>query len=212
MKGKHLQGERGRGIDPTTDISKLVIPMSMDSLITRAANLGTIEDLSVAPASASSSPLGGTPAAALALPIRFQDETLAVVYADSETAWNSSHAAFATVIVQHTEILLTRLTQELKTLQELREYAGMLLQEAEQMHLADLEGKRPERERVRRLQETIACGRQLYAKRASLEGPLVAGLLDAQIQSMLSGDASTPFARELAMAVNHAEAQHTAAS
>ena len=191
MKGKHLEGERGSGLDPSTDITKLVIPMSMDSLITRAANLGTVEDLAGSPASTENSPLGGIPAAAIALPIRFQGETLAVLYADSETAWESSLAAFATVALQHTEILLTRLTQELKTLKELRDYAGMLLQEAEQMFLADLESKRPEKDRVRRLQETIECGRQLYGQRAALEGPLAAGLLDAQIEVALSAESYT---------------------
>jgi hypothetical protein len=211
MKGKHLEGERGSGLDSSTDITKLVIPMSMDSLITRAANLGTVEDLAGRPASSGNSPLGGVPAAAIALPIRFQGETLAVVYADSETAWQSSHAAFATLLLQHTEILLTRLTQELKTLKELGEYAAMLLQEAKQMFLADVEGKRPEKERVRRLRETIECGRQLYAQRASLEGPLAAGLLDAQIEVALSADAASPFTKELAIAVsNLPQSQRTA--
>ena len=210
MKGKHLEGERGSGLDTSTDITKLVIPMSMDSLITRAANLGTVEDLSGSPASNGNSPLGGIPAAAIALPIRFQGETLAVVYADSETAWESSHAAFATLLLQHTEILLTRLTQELKTLKDLRDYAAMLLQEAEQMFLADVEGKRPEKERVRRLRETIECGRQLYAQRAALEGPLAVGLLDAQIEVALSAEHGTPFTKELAAAVNLPQSQRTA--
>ncbi len=210
MKGKHLEGERGSGLDTSTDITKLVIPMSMDSLITRAANLGTVEDLAGSPASTGNSPLGGIPAAAIALPIRFQGETLAVVYADSEIAWESAHAAFATVLLQHTEILLTRLTQELKTLKDLRDYAGMLLQEAEQMFLADLESKRPEKDRIRRLRETIECGRQLYGQRAALEGPLAGGLLDAQIEVALSAETATPFTKELAAAVNLPQSQRTA--
>lgn len=210
MKGKHLEGERGSGLDVSTDIKKLVIPMSMDSLITRAAHLGTVEDLAGSPVSAANSPLGGKPAAAIALPIRFQGETLAVVYVDSDTAWDASHGAFATLLLQHTEILLTRLTQELKTLKDLREYAGMLLQEAEQMFLADLEGKRPEKDRVRRLHETIECGRQLYAQRAALEGPLAAGLLDAQIEVALSAEPVTPFTKELAIAVSLPQSQRTA--
>jgi hypothetical protein len=208
MKGKHLEGERGSGLDSSTDIKKLVIPMNMDSLITRAANLGTIEDLAASPAPANS-PLGGMPASAIALPIRFQGETLAVLYADSDTVWNPSLAAFATLLLQHTEMLLTRLTQELKTLKDLRDYAGMLLQEAEQMFLADLEAKRPEKERIRRLQETIACGRQLYSQRTSLEGPLAAGLLDAQIEVVLTGE-PTPFAKELAAAVNSPQSKQQA--
>jgi hypothetical protein len=210
MKGKHLEGERGSGLDASTDITKLVIPMSMDSLITRAANLGTIEDLGTTPPPANHSPLGGTPAAAIALPIRFQGETLAVAYADSDTAWDPSRTAFATLLLQNTEILLTRLTQELKTLKELRDYADMLLQEAEQMFLADVEGKRPEKERVRRLQETIECGRQLYAQRSALEGPLAAGLLDARIEVVLSADPMSSFAKELAVAVTLPQSQRSA--
>ena len=210
MKGKHLEGERGAGVDASTDMTKLVIPMSMDSLITRAASLGTIEDLGANPRAASNSPLGGSPAAAIALPIRFQEETLAVVYADSDKPWGHGHAAFATLVLQNAEMVLSRLTQELKTLKELRDYAAMLLQEAEQMFLADVESKRPEKDRVRRLHETIVCGRQLYEKRAALEGPLADGLLDAHIEVVLSTDPATPFAKELALAVNQPQSQRTA--
>ena len=210
VKGKHLQGERGSGLDASTDITKLVIPISMDSVITRAANLGTIEDIAGSQRPAANSPLGGTPAAAIALPIRFAGETLAVVYADSEKPWDESRTAYATLLLQHTDVLLTRLTQELKTRKELRDYAGMLLQEAEQMFLADVESKRPEKERVRRLQETIDCGRQLYAQRAALEGPLAAGLLDEQIEIVIGAQTVTPFAKELAAAVRRTESQRTA--
>jgi hypothetical protein len=210
VKGKHLEGERGSGLDTSTDITKLVIPMSMDSLVTRAANLGTIEDLAGSQPPAANSPVGGSPAAAIALPIRFQGETLAVVYADSEQVWDDAHSAFARLLLQHANVLLTRLTQELKTLKELRDYAGMLLQEAEQMFLADVESKRSEKERVRRLQETIACGRQLFSQRAALEGPVAAGLLDEQIEIILSTQPVTPFATDLEAAITRAHSQRTA--
>lgn len=210
LKGNHLEGERGSGLDSSNDITKLMIPISMDSVITRAANLGTIEDLASSAPSASKSPLGGSPAAAIALPIRFQGETLAVVYADSEKAWGEPHIAFATLLVRHTDVLLTRLTHELKTLKELRAYAGMLLQEAEQMFLADVEAKRPEKERVRRLQETIECGRHLYSQRASLEGALAAGLLDEQIETAIGAQPVSPFAKDLAAVVRGVESKRNA--
>ena len=210
VKGKHLEGERGSGLDAKTDVTKLVIPMSMDSIITRAANLGTIEETSGASQPGGSSPLGGTPQAAIALPIRFGGETLAVLYADSDKTWDSSKSAFATLLLRHTDVLLTRLTQELKTLKELRDYAAMLLQEAEQMFLADLDAKRPEKERVRRLQETIDCGRQLYSQRASLEGPLAAGLLDEQIEAILQAQSSTPFGKDLKTVSRRTESRRSA--
>ena len=210
VKGKHLEGERGSGLDSSTDITKLVIPISMDSLITRAANLGTVEDLAGSQPPAGNSPIGGSPTAAIALPIRFQGETLAVVYADSDQLWDDAHGAFARLVLQHANVLLTRLTQELKTMKELRDYAGMLLQEAEQMFLADLESKRPEKERVRRLQETINCGRQLFSQRAALEGPVAAGLLDEQIEVVLNAQPVTPFATDLESVITRAQSQRTA--
>ena len=89
MKGKHLEGERGSGLDTSTDITKLVIPMSMDSLITRAATSGPSR-ISQAACIRRKFSARRIPAAAIALPIRFQGET-AVLYADSETAWEDAH-------------------------------------------------------------------------------------------------------------------------
>ena len=61
----------------------------------------------------SNSPVGGS-AAAIALPIRFQGETLAVVYADSDQRGMTAHASVARLLLQHVNVLLTRLTQELR--------------------------------------------------------------------------------------------------
>ena len=63
-----------------------------------------------------------------------------------------------------------RLSQELKTLNELRDYAAMLLQEAQEMYAADTQADKSADERRSRLKDTIECARQLYAQRASLEG------------------------------------------
>ena len=78
------------------------------------------------------------------------------------------------------------------------------------MFLADVDAKRPEKERVRRLQETIECGRQMYAQRASLEGPLAAGLLDDQIESILTAQPTTAFAKDLKTVARRAESRRTA--
>ena len=82
-----------------------------------------------------------------------------------------------------------RLTHELKTLTELRDYARMLLQEAEQMSLADADAGRSDEELRVRLTDNIDCARQLYAQRAALEGSAAAGLLDDQIAATI--DASS---------------------
>jgi chromosome segregation ATPase len=206
VKANRLEGEHQVGFDLTTDVSKLVIPLSVDSLITRAAASATLEHLTGSELEDSSRvPFGGSPTAALALPIVFQGETLAVVYADSDlpvsdrgTATQDASVGFAKLMVRTTSVLLMRLSQELKTLNELREYAAMLLQEAEEMYRADTQADRSEEERRARLKDTIECARQLYAQRAALEGSAAAALLDDRIAAAAQVEPATPFSRDLA--------------
>jgi hypothetical protein len=225
VKANRLEGEHQVGFDLTTDVSKLVIPLSVDSVITRAATSGATERLTGAELKDSSRvPFGGTPTTALALPIAFQGETLAVVYADSDqpesehtSAGHHASAGFALLLVRTTTVLLMRLSQELKTLNELRDYAAMLLQEAREMYSADMEADKGAEERRARLKDTIECARQLYAQRASLEGSAAAQLLDDRIAAAIEAEPKTPFAKDLSAiagnAVRHSESRRqTAAS
>ena len=224
VKANRLQGEHQVGFDLTTDVTKLVLPLSVDSLITRAVTSGVTEHVTGAELDDSNrAPFGGTPTMALALPIVFQGETLAVVYADSDRpeserdrAGHEASAGFATLLVRTTTVLLMRLSQELKTLNELREYASMLLQEAQEMYSADMEADRSADERRSRLKDTIDCARQLYAQRASMEGPAAALLLDDRIVAAIETESDTPFGQDLAAiagsTIRHNESRHTAAS
>ncbi len=221
VKGNRLEGEYQIGFDETTDVSKLVLPLNLDSLITRAASSGAIEQLTGSDLDDSSrAPFGGTPTSALALPVTFQGETLAVVYVDSDQVMDSqaydAGAGFARLMVRTSAVLMTRLSQELKTLNELREYATMLLQEAQEMYSADLQSDRSEEERRSRLQDTVECARQLYAQRAALEGAAAATLLDDRIAMAIESDPDSPFARDLSAVAGNIErlsdARETAAS
>jgi hypothetical protein len=224
VKANRLEGEHQIGFDLTTDVTKLVIPMSVDSLITRAVSSGAVEHLMGSDlADSSRVPFGGTPTAALALPITFQGDTLAVVYADTDLptsergqAGHEASAKFATLLVRTTAVLLMRLSQELKTLNELRDYAAMLLQEAEAMHRADMQADKSQEQRRARLKDTIDCARQLYAQRAALEGSAAALLLDDRIAAAIEAEPITPFARDLAeiagSAIRHTASRQTAAS
>jgi hypothetical protein len=206
MKGNRLEGEDQIGFDDTTDVTKIVLPLNMDSLITRAASSGTFEQLMGDELEDSSrAPFGGTPTVALAMPIAFQGETLAVVYADSDqpvsdrgAAGHEASIGFAKLMVRTAAVLLMRLSQELKMLSELRDYAAMLLQEAEQMYSADIEAEKSDDERRSRLKDTIECARQLYAQRAALEGSAAATLFDDRMAATIENDGSTPFAHDLA--------------
>ena len=210
LKGRHLEGELSAGVDASIDITKLVIPITMDSVVSRAAAGTTLEQATAEQMAESRPPFGGTPASAVAAPLVFQGETLAVVYADSDDAPNDAHAAFAGVLVAHANVLLSRLAQELKTTRALREYAQMLLREAEQMYLADLQEERAEADRLRRLHDTIEFGRQLFDQRAELEGGIAEGLLEDEIAALIRAEPVTPFGSGLAAALADAQAEQTA--
>jgi hypothetical protein len=209
-KDQRLEGELAAGLDDAVDITTLVIPTSDDSVITRAAAGVTLEQGTAEEIADARSPFGDSPASALAAPLMFQGETLAVVYADSDVVSNDAHAAFAGVLVGHANVVLSRLTQEMKAARELREYAQMLLHEAEEMFLADIQEGRTEPDRLRRLHGTIEFGRQLYAQRAALEGPAVAGLLEDEIAALIRVEPITRFGSGLAAALDGAPAQLTA--
>jgi len=221
VKGNRLEGEYHIGFDETTDVSKLVLPLNVESLITRAASSGIVEQLRGSELDESSrAPFGGSPTSAIALPVSFQSEVVAVVYADSDQGDRESEAydasiGYAKLMARATAVLMVRLSQELKTLNELREYAGMLLQEAEEMYSADLQSDRSDEERRSRLKDTIECARQLYAQRAALEGPGAATLLDDRIDLKIESEPSTSFGRDLASVMDTVErhdSRHTAAS
>ena len=200
-KGNHLEGEHVAGTSDVGNMKKLIIPMTVDSVITRAVTHGALETAEGDELGKTRSPFGTSPVSALATPIRLDDgDALAVLYAESDGPAHPAHATFATLLVRHAEVLLAKLTRELKTIKELQEYASMLLQEAEQMFLADLEGGAPERDCVRRLHDAIECGRQLYAQRAALEGPTAADLFDEQITATIRASDSR-FAKAVESAV-----------
>src|SRR5688572_9648691 len=117
----------------------------------------------------------------------------------------------ALLVIRHAMVLLSRLTQELKVLKELRDYAMLLLQEAEQMFVADVDGGRPAHESIRRLRDTVDCGRQLYAQRAALEGTEAAGLFDEHVSIVIHARASA-YAEALEAATAEKADQKRAAS
>ncbi|MDQ3418976.1 MAG: hypothetical protein M3541_09365 [Acidobacteriota bacterium] len=201
-KGQRLEGELATGLDPSVDLADVALTMGADSIITTAAAQGVYAYATAEQLGDAHRLPGDVPAFAVAAPLVFQSETLAVLYADTGLAEKGeAHAAFAGVLAAHTNVLLSRLTQELKIARELREYAQMLLHEAEEMFVADTREGRTRPDRLRRLRDTIDFGRQLYAQRAALEGPGAAGLLDEEIATLVGTDPSTDFSDALSDAL-----------
>ena len=211
VKSNRLEGEHQVGFDATTDVTKLALPLSLDSFLTRCVTSNAIEQVTGDQlAENGGTPFGGTPAFAVALPLSLHGEPLAVLYADimenADGPAERSHdaaALFATLMVRQATVLLMRLTHEIKTLGELRDYAIMLLQEAEHMHTADADAGKAEGEIRARLRDNLDCARQLFAQRASLEGTAAAALLDDEIAAVIDAASNARFAADLAAVVGH---------
>ena len=207
VRGNRLEGEHQVGFDFKGDITNVAMPLSVDSLLTRAVSSGRIERLSAGELKdGKSAPFGGTPTCALALPVVVESETLAVVYADdsgqkakdTSVGGHEVRAHYAELLLRHADVLMVRLATELHAVGELREYAEMLVTEAEKMHTADLRMGKKEKEVKNRLKENIEYARRTYAERAAEAGPAAASLLDERIAAFIEEKNGTPFGRDLA--------------
>jgi uncharacterized phage infection (PIP) family protein YhgE len=207
VRGNRLEGEHQVGFEFKGDITNVVMPLSVDSLLTRAVSSRRIERLSAAELKDSkSAPFGGSPTCALALPIVVEGETLAVVYGDdsgqktkdSVVGGHEVKARYAELLLRHADVLMVRLATELQAVGELREYAHMLITEAEKMHAADLRAGKKDKEVKTRLKENIEYARRTYAERAAEAGPAAASILDERIASVIEDKSGTAFGRDLA--------------
>ena len=201
VKGNRLEGAHQIGFDLTNDIGKVMIPLAMDSLITRAVTAAQTERLS-GTVDTSGLPFGGSPTFAMAMPIVVDGEAIAVVYGDDfADARGDAHGddelkvKFAEALRQHAIALLLRMTAELKALAELRGYAESLLSEIEQMYQSDVAAGTHGEELRKRLQANLEYARSIYNNRAQYESPAALALLDSQLNAMMEAD--TPFARDL---------------
>jgi hypothetical protein len=208
VKGNRLEGAHQIGFDLTNDIGKVVIPLAMDSLLTRAVTSGVTERLSGEALDASGLPFGGSPTLGLAMPIVVDSETIALVYADdfAEPGQESRGAEdvnvkFAEALRHHTVALLMRLTTELKTMAELRAYATSLLTEIEQMYHSDVDAGKEGEELKRRLLANLDYARSIYSNRAQFESPSATALLDAQVLAMVDSHQDSAFGKDLAVVV-----------
>jgi chromosome segregation ATPase len=216
VKSNHLQGEHQIGFDLKTDISKVVIPIGMDSVLTRAAGSGHIERLSADElAEGNGVPFSGKPSCAIAVPVVSGGETLAIVYADdlgASAAQRQSDAApmlrlhFADAMRHHAESVIARMKTELRALSELRKYAASLLQEIEAMYVADAGAGTEGKDLQGRLKIHLDYARSIFANRAALEDADAGALLDDAIGAVVAEHADAGFRHDLAAAAGHSPA------
>lgn len=219
VKGNRLEGETQVGFDSKTDISKVVLPLGMDSLLSRAASSGRPEYLAGSELTNSKMPWAGAPTYALALPVMVNGEPLAILYADNTGDVGESGAAalelkarFADALVRHGVTILTRLASELRALAELRTYATSLVSEIEQMYCADHEAGRLPDELQGRLRANIEYARSIFANRTSLECPDAATLLEEELATIIASPETSPFSRDLGVVTGRTGARAAEAS
>jgi len=217
VKGNRLEGAHQIGFDLTNDIGKVVIPLAMDSSLSRAVTSGVTKRLSGDALDASGLPFGGSPTFGLAMPIVVDGETTALVYADDFAeprieghGSDEVNMKFAEALRHHTVALLMRLTSELKTMAELRAYAGSLLTEIEQMYHSDVAAGKEGEELKKRLLANLDYARSIYGNRAQFESPAAAALLDAQVSALIDTHHESAFGRDLAVVVEWAAGSRAA--
>jgi len=210
VQANHLEGVRQIGFDLRADISQVLIPRTLDSLVTQAVTSGHIEMRSGKDtADTSGMPLGGTPTFALALPMVIDGEALAVVYADDsgqadrEFVTSEVRLAFAQLLQSQANPLLTELSAEAKALAELDEYATLLLTELEHTYAAGVKaaGESSDAERRKHLRDDIEYARRLYGQRAASQGPRAAALFERRLAAAVDAHSATAFGRDILAAI-----------
>ncbi len=123
VRGGRFEGVQQTGFDFEQDISKVVVPMSSDSLLGRAVTAGQIEAfLAGINSRATGVPFGGEPGCAVGLPIFIAGGIAAVMYADDSDRLEFASTApqalvkYAELLLMHATLVLLRLSSEQRTL------------------------------------------------------------------------------------------------
>lgn len=186
------------------DIAKVVVPLTMQSPLTRAVKDGKVQGLTARELTETTrSLLGGAPTFVLVLPVPIRGQVRAVVYADDsghasgEAASPERCVRFAEILLWHTVPLLTRLAFEEEAMAEFREYAASIVSDLESVYEADA-SKHKGPELRKRLQLNLQYARRRFNERMQAEGSAAARLLDEQLAAAIDRKGETPFGRDLA--------------
>ena len=206
VRSHHLEGAHQVGFDFGRDICKVVIPLSVDSLLSRAVGSGRLETFFSALQGdpGGSVPFGGTPACAMAIPVVVQGSTIAVIYADDSdkpefaTVAPQMRAKFVELLQQHALLVLLRVEIDLKRVAELREFATLLVDEMEYAHVADAEAGHGALERQQGLTVSLDRSRRIFAQRAARESHGAAAVLEEHLKAVIKARSETVFGRDLA--------------
>jgi hypothetical protein len=123
VRSGRLEGVQQSGFEFEQDISKVVIPLSSDSLLGRSVSSARIEgSLAGVGKGSTGMPFGGEPGCAVALPICIQGVVAAVIYADDSDRLEFASTApqalvkFAELLLMHATLVLFRISAEQRML------------------------------------------------------------------------------------------------
>jgi hypothetical protein len=209
VNGNRLEGVQHVGFDFDNDMSKVVVPLGMDSMLTHAVRSGRVQGFTAGELTDSSRALfGGSPSFVLVLPIAVAGEILAVLYADDsdqpqiEFATPERKVKFAQILLWHAAPKLPKLVEEWKARAELREYATMLVNEIETMYAADRKAGKKTDQLQMRLAGNVEYARRLFAQRADLDASTGPSVLDEHFAAVIKAKSATPFGSDIAAVIS----------
>ncbi len=209
VNGNRLEGVQHVGFDFDNDMSKVVVPLGMDSMLTHTVRSGRVQGFTAGELTDSSRALfGGSPSFVLVLPIAVAGEILAVLYADDsdqpqiEFATPERKVKFAQILLWHAAPKLLKLVEEWKARAELREYATMLVNEIETMYAADRKAGKKTDQLQMRLAGNVEYARRLFAQRADLDASAGPSVLDEHFAAVIKAKSATPFGSDIAAVIS----------
>ena len=199
-----LEGARQCGFNFESDISKVRLPLTPDSLMARAIGSGRLEAHFPAIAGDAGIPLpfGGTPSCAMAIPFVVDGTTVALIYADDSdmpefaTAAPQTRAKFAELLQQHAALALLGLRAGERKSADLRRFAGLLIDEVEYAHAADVKSGRNALERQQTLRHQVERARRLHAERTSQDAA-AAAVFEEQLATLVESRRDSVFGTDL---------------
>jgi predicted nucleic acid-binding Zn-ribbon protein len=205
VNGNRLEGRQQTGFDFESDISKVAVPLTKGSALAEAVRSGKVQGLTASELTDSSRKLfGGSPTFVLILPVPIDGTVQEVLYADNSDRVQPQFATprravqMAEILLWHAVPLLTRLAEEEKTVEELREYANQLLSDLENVYAGDAAAGQTGDKLRRRLEPNLEYARRMYAQRVEVSGAVGADVFEQQIAAAIREKKGTPFARDLA--------------
>ncbi len=203
VQGTRLEGVRQVGFEFASDISKLVVPLGMDSVLSDAVSSGRVQGLLGPGLTARTRALfGGTPSFALVVPVVIKGEALAVVYADDANGTDND-AVRPEGRMKLAELLLCqavpRLPALLRTQQAVGEHAKharQLLDRIEQAYATEREDGALQSELRMRIERRLAQAREIHAQAAG-RTPEAAAIFDEQLGQLVARHTGSALGRDL---------------